>query len=197
MTEVHTFMKHNKVKATFEKVANRYMNEISTFRIDWLRTKYLPAAQWLAEDYLGYSRMMPFLYGTYFLQVRAPDNTQVSKETMESLKQVLNSLHVMIGLLMTPRQPNIDCIDMHIKLFLSCCNRYAKLYYAEGTAPFWSTKGNFLSLLNLPEQIRYFGPLRWYWEGICERFIQTVKCVLSYMRKSTFYYEKSCSLCKS
>ena len=31
--------------------------------------------------------------------------------------------------------------------------------------PIWISKSNYLSLLNLPEQMKEFGPLRLYWEG--------------------------------
>ena len=34
-----------------------------------------------------------------------------------------------------------------------------------GMKPCWVSKSNFLSLLNLPKQMRLYGPMRRYWEG--------------------------------
>lgn len=70
---------------------------------------------------------------------------------------------------------------------------FVKSYYAPGVELFWFwaiTTGNFPSLKNLAKQIRYFGPLRWYWEGTRERYIQQVKDVLVSMRKTVSYFEK-------
>lgn len=41
----------------------------------------------------------------------------------------------------------------------------------------------FLSLLNLPSQIAYYGSLLRYWDGILERGIQTIKSDLTFLRK--------------
>ena len=49
-------------------------------------------------------------------------------------------------------------------------------------------------MLNLGEQIKKFGPIRWYWEGTHERFIQTVKVVLVSLRKSTSYMMRKLEL---
>ena len=53
--------------------------------------------------------------------------------------------------------------------------------------PMWWSKSNFISLLNLPDQINFFGPLRFYWDGSRERFIQSVKPWLQHMRQSDSY----------
>ena len=45
-------------------------------------------------------------------------------------------------------------------------------------------KSNFISLLNLPDQIAYFGPLGLYYDGTFERFIQGPKKVLQSAREN-------------
>ena len=45
--------------------------------------------------------------------------------------------------------------------------------------PFWANTGNFPTLLCLAEQRRRHGPIRLYWEGTSERFIQKLKRVLT------------------
>ena len=94
----------------------------------------------------------------------------------------------MVALLMSPKDPAVNVIDRHIKLFLSCCHRFCQLYYNDNKVPFWATTSNFPSLLNIAAQIKKYGPLRWYWEGTRERYIQTVKKVLVSMRKTTSYF---------
>ena len=55
-------------------------------------------------------------------------------------------------------------------------------------------KGNFVSLLNLREQIEFFGSVRLYWEGSRERFIQVVKAILVSMRRSVSYFVEKMTL---
>ena len=49
-----------------------------------------------------------------------------------------------------------------------------------GDKPIWISKSNFMSLLNLPKQMKQFGPLRLYWEGGWkgEGIIQEIKCLI-------------------
>ena len=97
---------------------------------------------------------------------------------------------MMICYLMSPSHLSAQRTGQYVKVFLSCCNSYAKEYYAEGVTPFWACTGNFPSLLNLEEQIVRYGPLLWYWEGTCERFIQAVKRVLTSMRTTTSFFSR-------
>ena len=131
---------------------------------------------------------MVFVYGQFFLNMTLAESTNTTKSALVSIKQMIVSLNVMIALLMSPKDPVVHIIDRHIKLFLSCCHRFCQLYYHDDQDPFWATTQNFPSLLNLAVQIEKYGPIRWYWEGTRERFIQTVKKVLVSMRKSTSYF---------
>ena len=87
-----------------------------------------------------------------------------------------------------PKESSVKLIDVHLKLLLSCCNHFVKSYQEKKQIPFWSTKENYLSLLNLAEQVAEFRSLRWYWDGTRERYIQTVKKDLVEMRRSTSYF---------
>ena len=135
---------------------------------------------------------MLFLYGQYFAQKQI-DSSNLLSVVMTQLKQLVCSAHVMIYKLMSTddlpansdeRNAYIKDIDDHIKIFLSCCHRFAKSYYDNAVAEFWFTKSNFISLLNLPEQIAKFGPLGYYWDGTFEVFIQGPKAVLQNARKN-------------
>ncbi|KAL7569431.1 hypothetical protein ACA910_009617 [Epithemia clementina (nom. ined.)] len=63
---------------------------------------------------------------------------------------------------------NTEEIDFRVKRFLSC---YAKVDQGLQSSeeshekPSWVTLYNFMSLLNLPDAVRRFGPLRNIWEG--------------------------------
>ena len=47
--------------------------------------------------------------------------------------------------------------------------------------PFYATKSNYVILLNLKDTIEYFGPMRHFWEGVMEKYIQLVKKELTTM----------------
>ena len=181
-------------KSTFEDIVNPYLLEIADLRLDWMHVKPLPKTMWLAEDDLGFSRILCFAYGQFFLNVPLRQSSTISQGSLLSIRQMLSALLVMISLLVSPRDPNIKQIDRHIKIFLSCCQRFCDLYFSAETLPFWANTSNFPSLLNLPAQIERFGPIRWYWEGTRERFIQTVKKVLISMRKTTSYFVRKMEL---
>jgi len=66
-------------------------------------------------------------------------------------------------------------VDRHIKIFLNC---YAELdRNLPLLKPRWIQKSNFLSLLNIPEILSVYGPIRNYWEGSClgEKILQLPK----------------------
>ena len=97
-------------------------------------------------------------------------------------------MHVMIAILMSPSDPKDVQIDGHVKVFLSCVHRYCRTYYAKKEIPFWAKTGNFPTLLNLASQRKHHGPIRWYWEGTSERYIQQLKKHLVSMGKTTEYF---------
>ena len=185
----HQFMTDHKLGSEFIKIVTPYMSDIMTLRLDWCHMKLFPKKQWVAEDELGLARILPFIYGQFFLNLadKMKDSNTTSK-TLHALAQVFHSLHVMVCILMTPKDSSEKLIDAHVKVFLSCCNRFVRSYQGKEKVPFWSTKGNYLSLLNLADQVEEFGSLRWYWDGTRERYIQTVKKDLVAMRRSTSYF---------
>ena len=76
-------------------------------------------------------------------------------------------------------EESIQDLDLHIKLFLSWSEKYCKIVEnRELIDTFSSLKGNFLSLLNIPDEMRLFGPLRRYWDGDYEKFVRSMKEVL-------------------
>ena len=198
MKLVHKFMsKYNKLE-TFERFVNEYLLEIEMFRLDWCKLRKLPKAFWLAEDILGFCRIMPCIYGMFFANnFKFGTHAQSSQfvKSCKSVQRLLNSLHVMISCLMNPcTATDVKKIDTYIKLYLSCGHDASKCIDGKGEL-FWMDRGNHLSLLNLPAQIARFGPVRWYWEGVSEAFIQEIKpYLIASMRKSGTYFRDKLTL---
>ena len=55
--------------------------------------------------------------------------------------------------------------------------------------PTWM-KSSFLSILNLPFQIKQFGHLRYYWDGTHERAIQNIKPYLKKARSTDTFFQR-------
>ncbi len=79
----------------------------------------------------------------------------------------------------------------HIKLFLDCCHQFCSDTHDDINTPFWLSNGNYVTLLNLPEQIEQFWPLQDYWEGTREQYIHLIKHQLANMQQpQTFMSRK-------
>ena len=155
----------------FENLVNSHLQEIASLRLDWMHVKQFPKTQWLTEHELGFSRIMPFVYGQLFLNVTLKETPNTTKFALLSMRQMVVSLQVMIALILSPKDLDVNVIDRHIKLFLSCCHRFCQVYYNDDHDACWALTSNFPSLLNLAAQLKIHGPILWYWEGTRERYI--------------------------
>ena len=77
---------------------------------------------------------------------------------------------------------SIAKLTIHIKIFLSLNDRLEKKLYPGKKVPGWISCPNFASLMNIPETMRRYGPLKELWEGGYqgEGFLQFVKPEASY-----------------
>ncbi len=101
---------------------------------------------------------------------------------------IVYSMYVTVAHLLSWHQTSSQLQLQHTKLFLDCCHQFCKATHDDTIKPFWLSKGNHVTLLNLPEQIERFGPSRDYWDGTRERSIQLIKqklvnmlCMQTYM----------------
>ena len=191
---LHQFMADHNLQTSFENYVNRDLSDIAELRLEWCKTKTLPKKLWLGENELGYARILMYIYAQFFLGLKMPASSTVTDETLNNIRRLTNSLHVLICKLMTPENVHWLDADLHAKIFLSCCDKFSRGYYGDSAEAFWLGKGNFMGLLNLGEQIKEYGSLRWYWEGTHERFIQPVKSVLVSLRKGAEYLKKKMRL---
>ncbi|EJK61504.1 hypothetical protein THAOC_17997 [Thalassiosira oceanica] len=179
----------------FATFVNERLSELESLGLDWCKQLEVPRTYWQAENFLALARVMPAIFGLFFEGGYIPERGATASK---SVQQMLNSLHVMISALMSPRlSKDADKIDSYIKIFLSCCHRASIKVYGPSNRKklIWigdgNGKSNFVSLLNLPDQIRRYGPVRWYYEGRNERHIQVIKPHLIKNMRSTETYFKS------
>jgi hypothetical protein len=181
-----TVFKEQGIWSSFERFANPFLDDIASFNLDWCHVKRVPRSNWLAEDGFGFGRVMIFLYGHFLLHENVAQKQMYSTlgKTLKQLKQVLCSCNIMVCLVMSTTKIDTCELDVCIKIFLSCCKRFCDSYYDESLTKFWFSKSNFISLLNLPDQIDNFGSPSLYWDGSFERFIHGPKEVLMGARKN-------------
>ena len=187
---MESFFADHKIATSFERVVNVHLLEIQSLRLEWCKTKPVPKKQWLAENELGLARIIPFIYTTFFNEVSIPQRTNVNDRVLPAIIRMIHSLHVMVCMLMSPKDNTETEIDNAVKLFLSGAHQFSKEYWNDDVEPFWSRTGNYPTLLCLPAQQRRHGPVRWYWEGTRERYIQTLKKELTSMRRNAQYFGK-------
>jgi hypothetical protein len=159
---VEEFMVDQGLTQKFERLANTYLIDIQSLRLDWCKMKFLPKKQWLAENELALARIVPFVYILFFMNTKLPERSNTSIQSEHAIQQMFHSMHVMICTLMSPHDPGADEIDEHVKIFLSSCHRYSRSYYKKTDKPFWANTGNFPTLLCLAEQRHCHGPICWY-----------------------------------
>lgn len=158
--------KANKKTQFNKSFTEEVLDKVSLMKLEWLKTKELPDNQWASENYLAIARMMSFLFGFYIFHNK-PCSGNIQQEDIVCMQQFVNSFSMMISSLMRVDDGVTgELLDRNIKCFLSAlhmCEKLLKEKLPDATGLF--DKGNFLSLLNIADQFRIFGPLRYFWEG--------------------------------
>ncbi|KAL7563782.1 hypothetical protein ACA910_020466 [Epithemia clementina (nom. ined.)] len=120
------------------------------------------------------------------LQQTSIPQPRQSSGSVKGVVDVWKSLHSLLQIVMRTGKDaiNTEEIDYQVKRFLSCCAKVDQgLQSSEDSheKPSWVTLYNFMSLLNLPDAVRQFGPLRNIWEGGTqgEGFLRYVKREMS------------------
>lgn len=178
------YMKYHKKWSKFARLMNEILIDVSSMNLDFCAADSFSNEEdfktggWLAETYLAFSRVMIIIIG-HLDEFINPN--ELGFLEIQTMFQVLFTL---LSHLMSTSMFDIQTIDDYIKLFLSICHFYEKdigfetLKNGSMAFPFWYSKSNFVSLLNLKKQIETYGPVRLHWEGLKEKFIQKVKPIL-------------------
>ena len=184
------WLKLHAKQASYCAYINDSLHDIKALQCKFCRTETLKTGSeytiggWIAENYLGFTRIMSNVLG-YTRKYIPLEFTQ----EIDSYEFMIQTCLAFVCRVMTNASVTIEEIDDYIKLFLSAVHNFERLtYVAERKRPYvWYSKGNFLSLLNLPDQIREFGSVRNYWEGSRERYIQLVKPFMKNNRDTDTY----------
>ena len=86
---------------------------------------------------------------------------------VKNIMNLIVSLNTMVALIMQPEidETLINHCECSIKIYLTIVELVNSNLRDKGEIPIWINKSNYMSLLNLPRQMKEFGPLRLYWEG--------------------------------
>ena len=182
--------KDNSHYKAFGDYVNSSLSMIHDIGLNWcrmepfMRGRSYTLGGWQAEQYVAFTRCIILVYSA-IRDVVGDDEVGIDEH--ECMVQALLSL---ICLLMSDDDIDSSLLLKHIKVFLSSCDMFEqKAYIMNDDDAFWYTKGNFLSLLNLPQQIAKFGSIRMYWEGSRERSIQQIKPFLMNIRQTASYFK--------
>jgi hypothetical protein len=172
----------------FCQIIHPLMIKISNMNLKWCflnsfnEAKNYKTTGWIANNYLAFARLMLIFY-RYIRSV-----VPTTEPGLLQCEGMIQSGLCLFSYIMSQHNNDPNPIQEYTKLFLSCVDKFEEtVYVPNGAIPIWKTRGNFLSLLNLPLQQEYFGNVRHFWEGERERFIQSVKPLLTKLRHSTSF----------
>lgn len=141
---------------------------------------------WVSENYISLARIYKWVYSG--LSIITEDNTRKgAPEKGGSVSDVINvvkSMQVMISHIMNEEidEETFNEVTRHIKLFMCMfnkmdCNMKDVAYSKES----WISSYNFVCLLNIPQQLIEFGPVKHHWEGggLGEKIVEVAKNILT------------------
>ena len=104
----------------FVDFANKILDDVASFRLDWCKVKSLPKGGWVAENCMAFIRLFPSLGGS-FLSANPLSSKQDDPihETVLDLKRLLNAFSAMISVLMSRKKLDKTVVNNHMKLFMS------------------------------------------------------------------------------
>ena len=153
------FFKENLNRPSFGKFTNKILNKIKKLNCSFCKAEPFNGDEyttggWISETHLGYSRVMVILFSRNSLIL---DSNIRGYDEISATVQVF---HTLSSQLMTHRHIDTTDIRNNIKLFLSMCDIFVThVYEQEISSLIWYAKPNFLSLMNIPDQIDQFGPV--------------------------------------
>ena len=118
---MHKFMSEHNMLRGFENLVNRDLSGISTLRLEWCKTKELPKNM-VRRKRIGLCKDSDIYLCTFFLGMKLPQRGEASDNTLNDIQRMLSLLHVLICKLMSPNNVNGSDINLHVKIFLSCCD---------------------------------------------------------------------------
>ena len=133
MEIVHSILTHYKKYSEFINFANKTLDDVASFGLDYCKLKSLPKAAWVGENSMAYMRLMSYIYGMYFSNYKlSSTETEKTRETVRNVKCMLNALQALMSVLMSkdnqPDESTVEAVDNHMKVFMSSANRLHRQY---------------------------------------------------------------------
>ena len=181
--------KHNKY-SMFHSYNNIHA-VVRDMNLDWCKllpfgSSAKPFSTWVSENCLAFVRVIKSIYS-------ALDDLIDDEELTESIFYLINMWQATVARIMKKQidDKHINDTERHIKMFLSCLRDMENCYSLTESKKknMFETTPNLNGLLNLPDFMWEYGPLRLYWEGgfMGEGIIKYVKpCITQGTYKSTF-----------
>jgi hypothetical protein len=182
LSDIHSWLKSKNLFSNFITVIDNFLQPIIQLNLSWCKMIKYGTGKFgghVSENYLAMARVMKWIL---FLiqQVVVKNDDHVAQ--MGILHDVVHSFFAMLSRLMQ-RHVTIDLVNAvkrHVKIFLTIYADYDERENGQKRLS-WIKKYNFLSLLNLDEQIDNYGALLNLWEGgfLGEKIITTLKPEIS------------------
>ena len=186
----------------FGDIINPLLKKIDKMNLSWIRVNAFSSPReytlggWISSHYSAFSRIMCVAYSPIRNLV-----TNVN-ESIDHFERMILITNICFSLLLSKDNKFNPLVLDTIKLFLSMVDNFeCSVLHSQTTIPSSSEnnidqrnptwmKSNFLSILNLPYQIKQFGHLRYFWDGTHERAIQNIKPYLKKARSTDTYFKK-------
>ena len=156
------------------------LDEIASDKADWVEPVDRPQVRWRARDNKAWLRQRGLKTGGlakalakrvdhYMTKVDpVPEVVEMKAGPVETVLLTVASLDELISLVMVEEIPNEEyysTLERKIRIFLTHFADMEDQLPRKKDLPQWLSSYNFMSLLNLPEVIRQYGPIRNIWEG--------------------------------
>jgi hypothetical protein len=177
LKDIHIWLKNNNLFTKFLKIADTTLLPILKLKLQWCKVIPYGTGKFgghVSENYLAMSRIIK-----WFVCVLNPLGNSVNDEALvRNIIDTTTAMYAMITRIMQ-REINtktIDSTERHVKIFLNSYVELDRKLNGDDNVS-WINKYNFLSLLNLKQQMINFGPLLNLWEGGIsgEKIISTMK----------------------
>ena len=180
---VHTLLIRCNKWTDFHSQSKKFLLELRGLYLDWAKfwtfgSTKTPFGPYVSENCLALVRGMKSIYSNIDI-ILTNNNTQERKGYVKMAKKVISAWVAVVSRIMATRYTDslINSTERHIKVFLSYFHDLEELNYTLDTKKDKTNKnaahksnrifttGNMVSMLNIPDQMRNFGPLRLFWEG--------------------------------
>lgn len=162
-------MKTARNYSPFHDAGNAYLKKLRSLSLEFCKawnfgSMKTPHGPWVAENCLGYVRVMKGLYS--LMSTILPDTDPNQEKIRMAHKCIWSFVAFVSRVMQDEHTPTlIDETECILKLFLSEFEMLDDFVRKPKAKPTVEKTGNVMYLLRIPQLMRDFGPLREFWEG--------------------------------